>query len=157
MGKRAVTKMIAALTTALAVFAIPVQAFACTAVYVGNDVSTDKTAIIARSNDFQETWPNYILLTDRVENQAGRTMQVDNEATNLASLPSTTYRYTATPFMDSAMELNKLGRDAAVCTNEYGVAMTMSITAFSNDAVLEADPLVESGITEFTAVDLVIC
>ena len=33
----------------------------------------------------------------------------------------------------------------------------MSITAFSNAAALRADPLIEHGLTEFTAVDLVVC
>ncbi len=33
----------------------------------------------------------------------------------------------------------------------------MSITAFSNNAVLAADPLVEHGVSEITAVDLVTC
>lgn len=59
--------------------------------------------------------------------------------------------------MDSATALNGLGKDATVCANEYGVSMIMSITSFSNAAALEADPLVETGLTEFTAVDLVVC
>lgn len=59
--------------------------------------------------------------------------------------------------MDSATAANGLGSDATVCTNEYGVAMIMSITSFSNAAALEADPLVEHGLSEFTAVDLVTC
>ncbi|MCR5083138.1 MAG: C69 family dipeptidase [Parasporobacterium sp.] len=157
MGKMAVTKMIAALTTALAVFAIPVQAFACTAVYVGSDVSSDGSTIIAKSNDYQAVWANYILVTDRVENVPGRTMQVDNEAKSLAKLPATTYHYTATPMMDSALAINKQARDATVCSNECGVAMEMSITAFSNDAALAADPLLDTGLTEFAADDLVVC
>ena len=35
--------------------------------------------------------------------------------------------------------------------------MIMSITSFSNKAALQADPLIPSGLTEFTAVDLVVC
>ena len=59
--------------------------------------------------------------------------------------------------MDSATAINGLGKDATVCANEYGVTMIMSITSFSNKAALEADPLIETGLTEFTAVDLVVC
>ncbi len=84
-------------------------------------------------------------------------MAVDNGTTVFAPLPDTTYRYTATPWSDSAKEYNGLERDGAVCTNEYGVAMTMSITAFANNTALNADPLVENGLTEFTANELVIC
>ena len=96
-------------------------------------------------------------ITERVENKPGRTMPVDNGATVFAPLPDTTCRYTSTPWMDSATALNGLGKDATVCANEYGVSMIMSITSFSNAAALEADPLVETGLTEFTAVDLVVC
>ena len=150
-------KMLAAaacLTTALF---IALNACACTAVYVGSQASADGTVIMAKSNDYQDVWGNYVTITERVENAPGRVMPVDNEATVFAELPATTYRYTSTPFMDSATAINGLGRDATVCANEYGVTMIMSITAFSNAAALQADPLIEHGLTEFTAVDLVVC
>ena len=133
------------------------QAYACTAVYVGSEASADGTVIMAKSNDYQDVWANYVTITERVENKSGRTMPVDNDKTVFASLPATTYRYTSTPWMASATAANGLGSDATVCTNEYGVAMIMSITSFSNAAALEADPLVEHGLSEFTAVDLVTC
>ncbi len=134
-----------------------IQAYACTAVYVGSQASDDGTVIMAKSNDYQDVWANYVTITERVENKPGRTMPVDNDKTVFAALPSTTYRYTSTPWMASATAANGLGSDATVCTNEYGVAMIMSITSFSNEAALNADPLVEHGLSEFTAVDLVTC
>ncbi len=134
-----------------------VQANACTAVYVGSDVSEDGTTIIAKSNDYQDVWGNYVTVTERVEDEPGRLMPVDNDATVFAELPATTYRYTSTPWMDSATAANGLGKDATICSNEYGVMMIMSITSFSNSTALAADPLVEHGISEFTAVDLVTC
>ncbi len=133
------------------------QAYACTAVYVGAAASDDGTVMLAKSNDYQDVWANYVTVTERVEQQPGRTMPVDNDATVFAELPATTYRYTSTPWMDSTTAANGLGRDATVCTNEYGVAMVMSITSFSNAAALDADPLIEHGLSEFTAVDLVTC
>ncbi len=133
------------------------QAYACTAVYVGSKASDDGTVIMAKSNDYQDVWANYVTITERVENKPGRTMPVDNDKTVFATLPDTTYRYTSTPWMASATAANGLGSDATVCTNEYGVSMIMSITSFSNSAALEADPLVEHGLSEFTAVDLVTC
>ena len=140
-----------------AIFAGGAQANACTAVYVGSEASEDGTVIMAKSNDYQDVWANYVTITERVENKPGRTMPVDNDKTVFAPLPDTTYRYTSTPWMESATAANGLGSDATVCTNEYGVAMIMSITSFSNAAALEADPLVEHGLSEFTAVDLVTC
>ena len=130
---------------------------ACTAVYVGPDVSADGSAIIARSNDWQDVWGSHLTVTPRVENQPGRFMPVSIDGKVKMELPATTYKYTSTPSMDSTRAYNGMGKDAAACTNEYGVAMTMSITAFPNNATFEADPWVEDGITEYTATDLVIC
>ncbi len=141
----------------LAVIILPLQCFACTAVYIGRGASADGTVIMGKSNDYQAIWPNHVTITKRAENAPGRSMPVDNGRTVFAPLPATTYRYTSTPWMDSTVALNGLGHDATVCTNEYGVAMEMSITSFSNKAALAADPLVEHGLSEFTAVDLVVC
>ena len=150
-------KTITSFACLLAALAIAANAGACTAVYVGSKVSEDGTTILAKSNDYQDVWGNCVEITERVENVPGRKMPVDNDATVFALLPATTYRYTSTPFMDSATAVNGLGRDATVCANECGVAMIMSITSFSNAAALRADPLIKHGLTEFTAVDLVVC
>ncbi|MBQ9823299.1 MAG: C69 family dipeptidase [Solobacterium sp.] len=143
--------------SAVFAFSAVIEAKACTAVYVGSEASEDGTVIMAKSNDYQDVWANYITVTERVENEPGRTMPVDNGKTVFAPIPDTTYRYTSTPWMDSATEINGLGSDATVCANEYGVSMIISITSFSNKAALAADPLIEEGLTEFTAVDLVVC
>ncbi len=72
-------------------------AMACTGVYVGRDVSTDGTMILARSNDYQDVWGNYMLVTPRVENRSGRTLPVNNSGTVTAPLPDTTFRTVSTP------------------------------------------------------------
>lgn len=131
--------------------------YACTAVYVGKDVSEDGTILLARSNDESGVRANYVTIVDRVNDEPGRVMPVDNAGTVLAELPATTYRYTSTPFMDSVNAESGEGIDAAICANECGVVMTMSITAFTHKAALKADPLVEHGLTENTVVDLVVC
>lgn len=151
-------RVVCALAFAFACLAVAAPAaYACTAVYVGSEASSDGTIIMAKSNDYQAVWANYMTVTDAVENQPGRTMPVDNEGTVFAELPANTYKYTSTPWMESTTATNELGHDATVCTNECGVSMIMSITSFSNKAALEADPLVEHGLSEFTAVDLVTC
>ena len=132
-------------------------AAACTGIYVGRGASTDGTVIIARSSDNQAVWGNHVTVNERVEKQPGRKMQVDMAGTVFAELPETTYRYTATPFLESVMAANGVPNDATACTNEYGVAITMAVTAFANVAALEADPLIETGLTENAAADLVIC
>lgn len=130
---------------------------ACTAVYVGQDVSEDGSIMLARSNDSKGVQGNNVLVTPRIENETGRFMPVSEDGSVKMELPATTYQYTATPFMNSTTEQNNFSRDATACANEYGVSMTMSVTAFSNNASLQADPLVKKGICEDTAVDLVIC
>lgn len=137
--------------------ALTCQSHACSSIYVGSEVSADGTTIITRSNDHQGVSGNNIIVVERVENEAGRTMPVDEEGKTLAELPDTTYKYVATPYMDSVLSDELAPRDAAVCTNEYGVAMTMSVTAFSNERALAADPLIDSGLIEDRADDLVIC
>ncbi len=146
-----------AILAVLMLLAAAPGALGCTAFYVGRQASTDGTVIMAKSNDNQSVWGNHITLTERVENVPGRSMPVDQDATVYTPIPATTYRYTATPWMDSTTALNGLIHDATVCTNEYGVAMEMSITAFSNKAALATDPLIPNGLGEQTAVDLVVC
>ena len=130
--------------------------FACTAIYVGKDASNDGTILVARSNDCADVFAARLKIYPRVENEPGRTLPVDISGTVTAQLPETTYKYSGTPMMDSTLTFSGTGRDDAVCINENGVAMTMSITSFSNKAAMEADPWVETGISEFTADQLVI-
>ena len=123
----------------------------------GADVSADGSTIIARSNDYQEVWGNHITVTPAVENESGRFMPISNDGKVKTEIPSTTYKYTATPYMNSTTAYSEQEHDAAVATNEYGVSMTMSVTAFPNEDALKADPLVDGGLCENTATDLVIC
>ena len=131
-------------------------ALACTGIYVGSEASEDGTVIVARSSDNQAVWGNHVTVVPRT-NETGREMQVDMEGKVFADLQPKTYKYTATPFMDSTMADAGVPNDATACTNEYGVAITMAVTAFANKAALKADPLIEEGLTENTAADLVIC
>ena len=130
---------------------------ACTAVYVGPDVSSDGSIIISRVDDYPGVWASNLAVTPHVENESGRFMPVSNDGTVKTEIPATTYQYTATPFMNSTQAYYNCSKDAATSTNEYGVAMTMSVTAFSNEDALKADPLVDGGISEYTANDLVVC
>lgn len=130
--------------------------YACTGVYIGKEASADGTLILARSNDCPKMYATRMMTVPRVEEDPGRDMPVDNNAAAYTELPATTYKYTATPFMDSTISKSDTGMDDAVCVNEYGVTMTMSVTAFSNEAALAADPWVPAGLTEFTANQIVI-
>ena len=130
---------------------------ACTGVYVGKDASADGSFIIARSNDFRADWGNHVTVTPHVENTPGRVMPVSADGLVKTEIPATTYKYTATPYMKSAGVSNGTVSDAAACTNEYGVSMTMSVSAHLNNETLKADPHVKGGLAEVSATDLVIC
>ena len=140
----------------LTLLILTANAYACTGVYVGKKASIDGGYIIARSNDNQGVYPTRVMVVPRVEQFPDREMPVDNDFSQYSSLPVTTYKYTGTPLMDSAELRCSTGMDDAVCVNEYGVAMTMSVTAFSNKAAMAADPWVSAGITENTVNQLVI-
>ena len=131
---------------------------ACTGLYVGSDVSDDGSIIVARSNDYPAVWGNHITVTPEVENEPGRLMPVSSDGSVKTEIPETTYQYTATPYMNSTLvAVDQVAHDAAASTNEHGVVMTMSVTAYLNDAARKADPYVNDGICEDSATDLVIC
>lgn len=157
VSKKVLKVFAAAIVLRAAGFVNGQRADACTAVYVGKDVSADGTTIMAKSNDYGDNFANHVVVEKAVKNKPGRKMPIDQTGTVFTEIPATTYKYVCTPFMASTMAYNKLSRDATICSNEMGVSMLMSITSFSNEKALEADPLIELGLTEFTAVDLVVC
>ena len=101
-------KTIAMLVCLMLTLGIAGSSLACTAVYVGSQASEDGTTIIAKSNDHQAVWGNYVEITERVDNVPGRMMPVDSASTVFTELPATTYRYPSTPFMDSTTAYNSL-------------------------------------------------
>lgn len=129
--------LIAALTLSTA------SAFACTAVYVGKDVSTDGSTILARSED-QGTgaYNKMFVVVDRVENVPGRT--IDDVNGFSYKLPETTYKYTMVPDYSDAGD----GTYAGACTNEYGLSITATVSAYVKPEIEEVDPYVEGSLRE---------
>lgn len=119
------------------------SAFACTAVYVGKNVSEDGSTILARSED-QGTgaYNKMFLVTDRVENVPGRTI---NDVQGFSyPLPATTYKYTMIPDNSDAGDGPYMG----ACTNEYGLSITGTVSASPKPEVEKVDPFVEGGLRE---------
>lgn len=122
----------------------PDIAEACTAVYVGKDVSTDGQTIVARSVDAHPT--NILFNTavnPRVENQPGRIYKSVNSNFNYP-LPDTTYQYFSTP-EDSCCGEGEFG---SACTNEYGLAVSATVSCYTQQAILDLDPFNKDGISE---------
>ncbi|MDO5847209.1 MAG: C69 family dipeptidase [Methanocorpusculum sp.] len=121
---------------------VPVSAD-CTGVYVGKDVSADGTTIIARSCDAHPIGINSsVCILERVENTPGRYIEGTNGF--VWPLPDTTWKYTAVH--KGVVDDEQLWGTGTA--NEWGLAVSATVTAYSSDAALKADPDVEDGITE---------
>ncbi len=134
---------ILAVTLAIVLTLSTASAFACTAVYVGKDVSTDGSTILARSED-QGTgaYNKLFVVVDRVENTPGRT--IDDVNGFSYKLPDTTYKYTMVPDYSDGGD----GTYAGACTNEYGLSISATVSAYASAAVESVDPYVEGSLRE---------
>lgn len=118
---------------------------ACTGLYVGKQCSAGGTTIIARCNDFHPAviMP-YVQIYPSVTGVAGRMVNGINGFS--WELPSDTYHYVAVPYPD----ISDYGIFASAATNEFGLAMTATITGYYCQAAREADGDVSDGIAEET-------
>lgn len=117
--------------------------FACTAVYVGKDVSSDGTTIMARSEDQGSGAYNKMFVVVPRETKAGRYM-VDTGADQngfKVPLPKTTFKYTMVPDYSDAGD----GTYPGACTNEYGLSITGTVSASPSETFEKADPYNETG------------
>ena len=122
--------------------AVPVSA-ECTGAYIGKDVTVDGAAIIARSDDAHPIGPKTcVCIFERVENTPGRYIEGENGFT--WPLPDTTWKYTDVPVSLGA-EKQLWGTGTA---NEWGLAVSATVTAYSCEEALKADPNVIDGIAE---------
>lgn len=132
-----------AFATAISLLLSTTSAFACTAVYVGKAVSEDGSTILARSED-QGTgaYNKMFVVVDRVENVPGRTM--DDVQGFSYPLPATTYKYTCVPDYSDAGD----GPYYGACTNECGLSVTGTVSAYPRPELEKVDPYVEGGLRE---------
>lgn len=119
-----------------------ISAAACTTVLVGKGASADGSTIIARNEDSYTANPKYFVVHEAKTNPAGtKHVSVDNGFE--IELPTTQYKYTATPEWT-----DEYGLFEEAGTNEKGVAMTATESTNYNDKVKAADPLIENGVAE---------
>jgi len=141
---------ILAVTLVIALTLSTASVFACTAVYVGKDVSADGSTILARSED-QGTgaYNKMFVVVDRVENVPGRT--IDDVNGFSYKLPETTYKYTMVPDYSDAGD----GTYAGACTNEYGLSISATVSAYAKPEVGSVDPYVEGSLREAALTEIV--
>lgn len=115
---------------------------ACTSILVGKKATADGSTLIARNEDAKAAWPKRMVVHSHKEFEQPQTfVSPDNNFT--IELPKIRGKYTATPEWTS-----KFGFFEEDGINEYGVAMSATESAYANERVLSADPLVEKGIGE---------
>ena len=148
MKKKLMISMIAVM---ILIFSVPVSTYACTAVYVGKEVSEDGTVIIARTGDGHPLYNPVKLERCISEDTAGK---VYRQVTNNFSwkLPDRTYDYVCAPQWECNSSTD--GRYAAYALNEKGLNLTAAVTAYVCDAAKEADPYATDGIAEEGITDI---
>lgn len=132
-----------ALTVILTLILSTAGAFACTAMYVGKDVSAEGTTVIARSEDQGSGSYNKMFLVQPGVTKAGRYFVDEGEDQNgfKVPLPKTTYKYTYVPDASDAGD----GMYPASCTNEYGLAVIGTISTGVKPEYEAQDPVMETG------------
>ena len=131
-------------------FAMAASSFACTGAYVGKGVSETGTTIIARTRDSNNlSCICRRTVTPRVENEPGSEWKETNGF--LLKLPATTYGYVSGPLSTSSGR----GTFGASALNDEGVAVTATVTAATRQKAEDADPFVETGISEACIGDII--
>ena len=149
MKKRIIT---AAAALAAAACMMDTTAFACTAFYVGRDVSEDGSVIIARTEDMLSAESKRFIVHPAADHKKGEKY---TDAFGLSvEYPAHTYRYTAVP----GSEYRGIGETpfGEAGFNECGVAATSTVTAYPNKEALAADPLVKNGLYELSVNDIIL-
>ncbi|WFC01787.1 C69 family dipeptidase [Pediococcus pentosaceus] len=114
---------------------------ACTSFLAGKAATADGSTIIARNEDAKSAWPKHFTVHPHDEAANTEFKSSDNQFT--MPLPPVRGKYTATP--EWTTEFGLFEEDGI---NEYGVAMSATESAYTNNRVLGYDPLVENGIGE---------
>lgn len=121
---------------------------ACTTVIVGKHQSADGSLICARSEDFDcQKAKNLEIYTDT---DNGPEEFVARDSTFRCPLPKKRLGYSAMP------DYSLPGHWGSAGFNTAGVGMSSTETIFSSDRALSFDPLVESGVAENCAFNIVL-
>lgn len=147
--KKLVTSMIA-----LILCLSSVSAMACTAIYVGSDLTADGKTMFARSEDISNSYNKLFYVSPAGKHTAGE---------EYAGCYGFTYTFTKSSYSYTAFS-DDYGAAASECpdcggthahtpyeaggTNEMGVTVSATETIGCSDAIYEADPYADAGIEE---------
>ena len=123
---------------------------ACTSILIGKGATVDGSTIIGRNEDAKASWPKHFVIHEHKEftEQQKFVSQANDFQMDLPKIRS---KYSATPEWTS-----KEGLFEEDGFNEYGVGMSATESAYSNQRVLGADPLEINGIGEEAMITVVL-
>lgn len=133
--------------------AMPLDALACTQIYMGSDLTATGDTYVGRSEDFSTRYAKFFGVQEPMTNPT----YISEESDFNYTFEGTTYRYTYV--RDSSAEWSGYGTPAPYSeagTNENGVSLSSTETTYTNEAVLAVDPYSEEGIGEFNIADVVL-
>ncbi len=145
-------KVLFSLMVAIILCATSVSSLACTAIYVGSDLTADGSTIFARSEDISNSYNKVFYVSPAGNHTAG---EVYNGCYGFTyTFTKDSYEYTA--FADDVGQgyCPDCGGDhkhtpyEAGGTNEMGVTVSATETIGCSDAMYAADPYVDTGIEE---------
>ncbi|MDO4669838.1 MAG: C69 family dipeptidase [Aerococcus sp.] len=115
------------------------SAKACTAVYVGKDLTEDGSTIFARTEDLEPHHNKTFVVKGEQKHKKGDKFK-DEAYGFTMPLPDRSFRYTALPDVTP-----EEGIFDEAGTNEYGVMMDATVSCYTKEEILKVDPLVEEG------------
>jgi len=156
------SKLMIALTLVLALCLASSSALACTAIYVGGNLTADGSAMFARSEDYSNSYAKVMYVSPAGEYKAGETYYGCYGFSYVWTKDS----YSFTTFSDENgaavdyecpncwhpdMECGESHKHApygAAGTNEMGVSISATETLYTSSPVYDLDPYTDLGIEE---------
>lgn len=133
------------------IIAISKDAFCCTTIIVGKDVSSDGSAYFGRTDDATEL-SIVSIKTVPACNESGNYVYEDPYTRLKLELPKKCFKYFFTP----EENLTCKGDWGEMAGNEMGVCMSATETLYGNETALKYDPYVKNGIAESNMIRLII-
>ncbi len=149
--KKGLVKAIVGITTGLMIGMYGMTAYACTTILVGKEASSDGSRILGRTVDTHEMHGCEVIVNPAI-NESGTYMFEDPYSGWKSELPAKRYRYVVTPVLLRAVQ----GLYSEFGENEYGVCISATESFYASEAALEADPLVEDGVSEAVIPDIIL-
>lgn len=145
-------KKVLPLIIALALCFSSVNAMACTAIYVGSDLTADGSTLFARSEDISNSYNKLFYVAEAGTHKAG---EVYSGCYGFSyTFTHDSYGYTAFSDDNGSGICPDCGGDhshtpyQAAGTNDQGLTVSATETIGCSDAIYEADPYTDTGIEE---------